>query len=111
MRRDVHMAKRRRRPFTPEFKADMVRLVREGGRASAAVARDLDLTETALRGWVRQTAVDSGQSSSGALTTAERAGLAAQRRIGPRAGPAHMAVRISSSGRISNRVAASLLWV
>ena len=103
------MAKRRRRSFTPEFKADMVRPVREGGRASAAVARDLDLTETALRGWVRQTAVDSGQSSSGALTMVERAELAAQRRIGPRAGQAHMAVQICSSGRIGSSVAACLL--
>jgi transposase-like protein len=74
------MAKRKRRSFTPEFKADTVRLVREGGRTIAAVARDLDLTETALRDWVRQAAVDSGQSSSGALTTAERAELAQLRR-------------------------------
>lgn len=74
------MTKRKRRSFTPEFKADTVRLVREGGRTIAAVARDLDLTETALRDWVRQAAVDSGQGSSGALTTAERAEFAQLRR-------------------------------
>lgn len=66
------MAKRKRRSFTPEFKADTVRLVREGGRSVREVARDLDLTETALREWVKQTAVDGGQGSAGALATAER---------------------------------------
>jgi len=80
MRREVHMAKRKRRSFTSEFKADTVRLVREGGRTITAVARDLDLTETALRDWVRQAAVDSGQNPSGSLTTAERAELAQLRR-------------------------------
>ena len=74
------MAKRKRRSFTAEFKADTVRLVREGGRSIREVARDLDLTETALREWVKQAAVDAGQGSTGALTTAERAELAQLRR-------------------------------
>src|SRR3989442_7460018 len=72
MRREVHMAKRKRRSFTAEFKADTVRLVREGGRSIREVARDLDLTETALREWVKQAAVDAGQGATGALATAER---------------------------------------
>ena len=43
------MAKRKRRAFTTEFKAGAVRLVRESGRSVPTVARELDLTETALR--------------------------------------------------------------
>ena len=43
------MAKRKRRAFTKEFKASAVQLVRESGKSAPAVARDLDLTETALR--------------------------------------------------------------
>ena len=43
------MAKRKRRAFTTEFKAETVRLVRESGKSVGAVARELDLTETALR--------------------------------------------------------------
>lgn len=39
--------KRRRRHFTPEFKAEAVRLCRAGDRTIAQVAQDLDLTETA----------------------------------------------------------------
>ncbi len=47
------MAKRKRRAFTKEFKAQTVRVVRESGKSVAAVARELDLTETALRRWVQ----------------------------------------------------------
>ena len=47
------MAKRKRRSFTKEFKAQAVRIVRESRKAVGTVARELDLTETALRSWVR----------------------------------------------------------
>ena len=43
------MARRARRKFTPEFKAETVKLVRESGKTVGEVARELDLTETALR--------------------------------------------------------------
>jgi transposase len=43
-----------RRSFTKEFKAEVVALVRQDGNTAASVARDLDLTETAVREWVRQ---------------------------------------------------------
>ena len=42
------MARRNRRKYTAEQKADAVRLVREIGNV-AKVARDLDLTESSLR--------------------------------------------------------------
>jgi transposase len=44
------------------------------------VARDLDLTETALRSWVRQAEIDAGGGTAGALTTDERAEVARLRR-------------------------------
>ena len=74
------MAKRKRRAFTPEFKAETVRLIRESGKSIGAVARELDLTETAVRDWVRQAEVDAGRGRFGALTTEERAELARLRR-------------------------------
>src|SRR3989442_6595717 len=74
------MAKRKRRAFTNEFKAEAVRLVRESGKSVPTVARELDLTETALRSWVRQAEVDAGRGTPGALTTAEREELGALRR-------------------------------
>ena len=65
------MAKRKRRAFTKEFKAQAVRIVRESGKPVGTVARELDLTETALRSWVRQAEIDRGRGA-GALTTDER---------------------------------------
>jgi transposase len=71
-------AKRPRRTFTPEFKAEVVELCRRGDRSVGQVARDLDLTETAVREWVRQADVDAGLR--GGLTTEERQELARLRR-------------------------------
>ncbi len=65
------MPKRKRRKFTAEQKADAVRLVREVG-SIAQVARDLDLTETALRHWVKQADIDEGHGPEDALTTEEK---------------------------------------
>ena len=56
------MSRRARRSFTAEFKAEAVRLVREGGKAVGQVATELDLTETALREWVKKA---EGQSPRG----------------------------------------------
>jgi transposase-like protein len=74
------MKRRKRRAFTPEFKADAVKLVLAGGRTVGQVAQDLDLTETALRAWVRQAEVDAVQGTPDALTTDERRELARLRR-------------------------------
>ena len=43
--------KRPRRSFTEDFKAGAVRLVLDEGKTIPQVARDLDLTESALRTW------------------------------------------------------------
>ena len=67
--------RRPRRQFTDEFKAGAVRLVLDEGKAIGAAARDLDLTETALREWVRRAQADRTRGRTG-LTTAERDELA-----------------------------------
>ena len=74
------MAKRKRRQFSKEFKADTVRLTQKGDRSIAQVATDLDLTETALREWVKRAETDASPSPAGALTTAEREELQQLRR-------------------------------
>jgi transposase len=74
------MERRKRRAFTNEFKAETVRLVVEGKRTISEVARDLDLTESALRLWVRQAEIDAGRGKPGELTTAEREELQRLRR-------------------------------
>ena len=68
---------RARRSFTPEFKAEIVELCQRGDRSIGQVAWDFDLTETAVREWVRQAERDSGMRSDGGLTSAERQELAA----------------------------------
>lgn len=76
------MAKKKPRPrrsFTPEFKADIVARCQAGDRSIGQVAKDFDLTETAVREWVRQAEIDDGARTDG-LTSDERAELAALRR-------------------------------
>ena len=74
------MAKRKRRAFTREVKAETVRLVLESGRSIAELAQELDLTASALRLLVNQAKVDRGQGKPGALPTAEREELHRLRR-------------------------------
>jgi len=74
------MERRKRRAYTKEFKVETVRLVLEGGRSVPDVARDLELTESALRLWVHQAQVDAGRGQPGELTTAEREELQRLRR-------------------------------
>jgi len=57
--------------FDDDFKAQAVRLVLDEGKSVGSVARDLDLTETALREWVHRARADRTKGTTG-LTTAER---------------------------------------
>jgi transposase len=62
---------RPRRFFPTEYKAEVVELIHSTGKSVGQVAKELDLTETAVRQWVRQADLDTGRRSDG-LTTAER---------------------------------------
>lgn len=46
------MVRRERRAFTPEFKAEAVRMVREQGISLSQTCRDLDLCPAVLRRWL-----------------------------------------------------------
>ena len=62
------MAKKRARPrrsFTAEFKAEIVELCQRGDRSVGQVARDFDLTETAVREWVKQADLDRADAATG----------------------------------------------
>ena len=72
-------SRRARRRFDDDFKAQAVRLVLDEGKSVGAVARDLDLTETALREWVKRARADRTKGRTG-LTTAEREELARLRK-------------------------------
>ena len=72
--------RRARRVFSEEFRAGAVRLVLDEGRTAGVVARELDLTESALRAWVARALADRTKGKSGGLTTAEREELARLRK-------------------------------
>ena len=46
--------RRKRRHFSAEYKAEVVELVQTSGKSVGEIARDLDLTETAVRDWVKR---------------------------------------------------------
>ncbi len=71
--------RRPRRQFDDEFKAQAVHLVLDEGKSVPSVARDLDLTESNLREWVRRAEADRTKGRTG-LTTAEREELARLRK-------------------------------
>jgi transposase len=68
---DPKPTRRVRRQFTPEFKAQAVRLVLDEGKSIESVARELDLVASALGQWVKHARADRTQGGTG-LTTAER---------------------------------------
>jgi transposase len=76
---DSPKPRRKRRRFDAEFKEQAARLVLDEGKSVGAVARDLDLTETALREWVKRAQADRTKGRTG-LTTAEREELVRLRR-------------------------------
>lgn len=61
---------RTRPPYTPEFRAEAVRLARTSGRPLRQIADDLGCSLESLRHWVKQTKIDSGEAQG--LTTDER---------------------------------------
>ena len=74
------MGRRRRRKFTPEYKAEVVQLVKTSGKSMGRIAAELDLTETAVREWVKRADIDAKADPSGPLTSVERTDLARLRR-------------------------------
>jgi len=66
--------------YTSEFKAEAVRMARENGKPVRHTARDIGISETALRNWIKQVVIDEGKGPTGALTTEEKEELVRLRR-------------------------------
>jgi len=76
---DRSSGRRPRRQFSEEFNEGAVRLVLDEGRTVGAVARELDLTASALSLWVRQARAERTQGKRG-LMKEEREELARLRK-------------------------------
>jgi len=74
------MGRRKRRKFTPEYKAEVVKLVRTSGKSIGQVASELELTETEVRAWAKRADVDEKRDPNGPLTSDERAEVTRLRR-------------------------------
>jgi transposase len=77
--------KRVRRDYSPEFKADAVRLVKAGGKQVTVLARELNVSRQMLYQWVRQSDERKGKPLSDVFPghgrrTAEQAELERLRR-------------------------------
>lgn len=51
-----------RRSFSPEYRAEVVEMVRQGENSLSQICRNLDLTETSVRNWVKQAEQTQGSS-------------------------------------------------
>ena len=74
------MTKKPRRYFTDEQKAEAVNIVKQSGKPVSQVAREMGLTESALRNWVKQSQIDAQPRLEGELTSAEQQELVRLRR-------------------------------
>ncbi|MFI0418469.1 transposase [Spongiactinospora sp. 9N601] len=82
---------RRRRSFTPEFRAEIVELCRRGDRSISEVAKNFDPTETSVRQWARQAEIDADERNE--LTTTSLVSAKAEQAHRPRRTPTSAEVR------------------
>ena len=75
-------SRRPKRVFDDEFKVQAVRLVLDERRTVGAVARDLDLTASALRIWVDRARADRTHGKTGLTTASVRSSPDSVRRCG-----------------------------
>jgi transposase len=66
-------------PYSAEFRAEAIRLVRTSGKTKTAIAQELGVSLEALRDWLRQAELDAGERHDG-LTSEELAELRRLRR-------------------------------
>jgi transposase len=67
------MERRKKRKYSPEFKAGAVKLVLEEGRSMNSVAKELDVPSSVVTQWVHQAEADAGKGrKKNRLTTSEK---------------------------------------
>ena len=74
------MGRKKRRRFTPEQRAQAVRIVSQSGKSIRQVAEELDVPQSSLSRWVARAKVDERKDPEGPLTSDERAELVQMRK-------------------------------
>jgi transposase len=74
------MSPKNRRLFTDEQKAEAVRIVEQSDQPISHIAKELGISDSALRKWVNQARIDEKGILQGSLTTSERQELLQLRR-------------------------------
>ena len=69
-----------RKTFPAEFRAEAIRMARDGKRGIASVARELGINQQTLSRWLKQADIDDGRGPEGSLTSTERDELQRLRR-------------------------------
>ena len=73
MKKDRSANKRKdRRVFGEEFKAEAVNLVNEPGQSIPKVAKNLDISQSALRSWVQRAHTEDGKVNPNHLNSTEK---------------------------------------
>ena len=80
IKENIQMSKKPRRTFTDEQKSAAVKIVEESGKPISQMAREMGLTESALRKWVKQDKIDSQEGGQSQGTSAEKQELINLRR-------------------------------
>lgn len=67
-------------PYPAQFRAEAAELARTSNKSIPQLARELGISDQALRDWVKQADIDAGRGRPGDLTTEEREELRRLRR-------------------------------
>jgi transposase len=69
------------RTYTAEFRAEALRSARKSGKTKTAIAQDLGISLEALRHWLRQAELDTGERHDGLTSEETSEELAELRRV------------------------------
>ena len=65
-------ARRERRTFNDEYKQQVLELVRAGDKSVSQICRDLDLTESSVRKWIKADQTNNGIMTQNSLSETDQ---------------------------------------
>ena len=68
--------RRERRTYDDDFKQQVLELVRSGEKSVSEICNDLDLTDSAVRNWIKKDQISNGVMTQNSLTETDQQELA-----------------------------------